>query len=182
MDRFRAILILAAAAAIAGCNSSSTVPPSPLTPAKPIAHVIIMMQENRSFNNIFAGFPGADTALVGKCEPVASAAKVVLRPELIKLNADLTERNRHRHLGTDIDHSHNGFQIECDLDSSGICRNDGFDKIGKERGAAERLQGPTRTPTSTAPRPRRTGTSPSSTPSPITCSSRRRQPALLRTR
>jgi len=48
---------------MAGCNSSNAVPTSG-TAAKPIQHVIIMMQENRSFNTIFAGFPGADTALV----------------------------------------------------------------------------------------------------------------------
>jgi phospholipase C len=32
----------------------------------PISHVIIMIQENRSFNNLFATFPGADGATKGK--------------------------------------------------------------------------------------------------------------------
>jgi phospholipase C len=32
----------------------------------PIQHVIVIMQENRSFNNLFYGFPGAKTAKTGK--------------------------------------------------------------------------------------------------------------------
>jgi phospholipase C len=31
-----------------------------------ITHVVIVIQENRSFDNLFHGFPGADTALTGK--------------------------------------------------------------------------------------------------------------------
>ncbi len=32
----------------------------------PIQHVIIVIQENRSFDNFFAGYPGADTTMIGK--------------------------------------------------------------------------------------------------------------------
>jgi phospholipase C len=32
----------------------------------PIDHIIIVVQENRSFDNIFAGYPGADTATAGR--------------------------------------------------------------------------------------------------------------------
>jgi phospholipase C len=32
----------------------------------PIAHVVVVIQENRSFNNLFATFPGADGTTVGK--------------------------------------------------------------------------------------------------------------------
>ncbi|MGC9991197.1 MAG: alkaline phosphatase family protein [Candidatus Cybelea sp.] len=124
MDRLRSILILAAAAAIAGCNSSNAVPQSPLTPAKPIQHVIIMMQENRSFNNIFAGFPGADTALTGACEPARWCKTGTAKVKPVTL-----ETTNVYGQGTDIDHSHNGFKIECDLNASGVCQNDGFDKI-----------------------------------------------------
>ena len=132
MDRFRSILVFAAAAAVAGCNNSSVVPP-PTTASKPIAHVVIMMQENRSFNNIFAGFPGADTALVGKCKPAkwCKTGTIALGP--VKLESKTNELAK----GIDIDHSHQGgggepggFVEECDLDSAtGVCRNDGFDKI-----------------------------------------------------
>ena len=135
MDRFRSILTLVAAATIAGCNSSSVVVPPPISPAKPIAHVIIMMQENRSFNNIFAGFPGADTALSGACKPAKWC-----KTGTAKLKPVTLETTNVYGAGTDIDHSHQGsaypsgyrggFVEECDFDSAtGVCRNDGFDKI-----------------------------------------------------
>ncbi len=123
VHRFHALLIFAAAAALAACNTSSVVPP-PQTAAKPIQHVIIMMQENRSFNNIFAGFPGADTALSGLCEPAKWC-----KTGTAKLKSVTLETTDKLGLGIDIDHSHNGFKIECDLNGSGICQNDGFDKI-----------------------------------------------------
>jgi phospholipase C len=109
---------------LAGCNSSSAIPQPRVTAAKPIQHVIIMMQENRSFNNIFAGFPGADTALTGACEPAkwCKTGTITLKP----VTLESTDKFG---LGTDIDHSHNGFKIECNLKSLGVCQNDGFDKI-----------------------------------------------------
>lgn len=123
VQRFHALLIFAAAAALGGCNSSSALP-QPVTPAKKITHVVILMQENRSFNNIFAGFPGATTALTGACEkaPWCKTGTAKLKPVTL-------ETTDHLGLGIDIDHSHNGFKIECDLNSSGVCQNDGFDKI-----------------------------------------------------
>jgi phospholipase C len=124
VHRFHAILIFAAAAALAACNSNSSSVVPPPTQAKPIQHVIIMMQENRSFNNIFAGFPGADTALSGPCEPAKWC-----KTGTAKLKSVTLETTNRLGLGIDIDHSHNGFKIECDLNASGVCQNDGFDKI-----------------------------------------------------
>ena len=124
MERFRVVVSLIIAAAFAGCNSSNAIPNRP-TSQTAIKHVIIMMQENRSFNNVFAGFPGADTTLTGACEkaPWCKTGTANLTP--VKL-----ESTGHLGLGTDIDHSHHGFEIECDFDkSTGQCRNDGFDKI-----------------------------------------------------
>jgi len=123
VGRFRAIAAWTAAAAIAGCNSSNAIPNQSPT-LHPITHVIVMMQENRSFNNLFAGFPGAMTAMSGPCLPAPWCKSGTL-----KLHPVTLETTNHLGLGTDIDHSHNGFKIECDLDTSGDCRNDGFDKI-----------------------------------------------------
>ncbi|HLY03126.1 MAG TPA: alkaline phosphatase family protein [Candidatus Cybelea sp.] len=120
---FRVVVAVLAAAA-AACNSSNAVPQQPLTPAKPIQHVVILMQENRSFNNIFAGFPGADTAMTGACEPTNWC-----KTGTAKLKAITLETTNRLGLGKDIDHSHNGFKIECNLNASGVCQNDGFDKI-----------------------------------------------------
>src|SRR5215469_1894505 len=64
--RLLAVLLLAA------CTSSArplpSVPAAPLTqPAltTPIKHIVIIVQENRSFENLFAGFPGADAPMHG---------------------------------------------------------------------------------------------------------------------
>ncbi len=71
-------LVLSAVIPIsAGCSSSARLMPAPSAPnpaavaraASPlgtyIKHVVIVVQENRSFENIFAGFPGADAPLRG---------------------------------------------------------------------------------------------------------------------
>ena len=42
--------------------AASTVSP---VNGSPIQHIVIIMQENRSFDNLFNGFPGADTVTTG---------------------------------------------------------------------------------------------------------------------
>ena len=63
---------LLAATAIAGCGSggvepfkSALLPIHEALPPSPITPVVIIMQENRSFDNLFNGFPGADTVRTG---------------------------------------------------------------------------------------------------------------------
>ncbi len=64
---------------IAGCSGggsgggSSAVPPSGADPSptppkapSPLKHIVIMIQENRSFDNFFATYPGADGTTTGK--------------------------------------------------------------------------------------------------------------------
>ena len=56
---------LSSLAGLVGC-SSSQVDLSPAPPSSsPIKHVVVIMQENRSFDNFFHGFPGADSAQSG---------------------------------------------------------------------------------------------------------------------
>jgi phospholipase C len=68
-------LALFVVAALAACSSPMASPPGRSVAGGPFAHrsggttpiqhVIIIMQENRSFNNLFYGFPGATTAKFG---------------------------------------------------------------------------------------------------------------------
>ena len=73
-----ASICLAAASAalmgwLSGCNASFLLSPSPPVPedtvspvaGSPIDHIVVIMQENRSFDNLFNGFPGADTVQTG---------------------------------------------------------------------------------------------------------------------
>jgi len=114
----------------AACSGSVGTTPAPgpsqsgAPPASPIQHIVVLMQENRSFDNIFAGFPGADTTLVGKCLPAPDC-----KGSRIRLHSVPLESTGAPNRGTDIDHSHHGFEIECDANASHVCQMDGFNQI-----------------------------------------------------
>jgi phospholipase C len=102
------------------CAACSAHTAGPVTPNGPsgifkIKHVVWLMQENRSFDNLFQGYPGADTHASGE----DSHGQVVpLRP--ISFTA-----------GYDIDHSSTAFFHACNS-ASGMrgthCRMNGFDQ------------------------------------------------------
>ncbi|HEY2555298.1 MAG TPA: alkaline phosphatase family protein, partial [Candidatus Cybelea sp.] len=136
MKKLYAAIVFICAAAFAGCNSTnSTIVPGPRPTTQPthsIQHVVIMMQENRSFNNIFAGFPGAMSTMTGAC-----VVKPWCKSGTAKLKSVTLESSGNLGLGIDIDHSHAGFLVECNANASGVCQNDGFDLIryGESGGA-----------------------------------------------
>ncbi|MGB6412160.1 MAG: alkaline phosphatase family protein [Candidatus Cybelea sp.] len=79
-----------------------------------IKHIVIVVQENRSFNNLFYGFPGAHTVSYGYD---THGKRIELKP----IGFDTT---------WDIDHSFAGFLAACDGTGSypGTgCKMDGFD-------------------------------------------------------
>ena len=63
--RCASIVVIAALAACGGATQSSLPPSRHSAPASKIAHVVIIVQENRSFNDLFYGFPGAHTVSYG---------------------------------------------------------------------------------------------------------------------
>ena len=65
--------------------------PSPsVTPDSKIQHVVIVIQENRSFDNLFQGYPGADTASEGLNH---LGQEVPLEPENLDKGPDLSHRH-----------------------------------------------------------------------------------------
>jgi phospholipase C len=87
------------------------------TGTTPIQHVVLIVQENRSFDNLFALFPGANGATRGK-EKVKKNGKyvdkwVTLKPQKLAL-------------GNDLQHCHSAFETEYDNGAM-----DGFNLIGK---------------------------------------------------
>src|ERR1035438_6055775 len=72
----------------------SSIPPAP---PGPIQHIVVIMQENRSFDNLFHGFPGADTAQTG----LDQGMPVALRPTPLGN-------------GPDLDHTHTGWWKQWD--------------------------------------------------------------------
>jgi phospholipase C len=128
MKRYDAFIFAAAVGGMVGCSSSigSTPGPSPSgpPPQQAITHIVVLIQENRSFDNLFAGFPGAETTLQGSCTPAPNCKGArVVNLRSIKLATGTVNA------GIDIDHSHHGFEIECDRDKADVCRNDGFNLI-----------------------------------------------------
>ncbi len=131
MQRFFAV---AAALLLAGCTLRHTSPfdfaPSDATQSpvvtlslskgdqattSPIKHVVFIIQENRSFNNLFLGFPGAQTARFGYDE---SHNKIEVQP---------------RDLATSWDMGHSGEAFFAACDGAGKipgtqCRMDGWNQ------------------------------------------------------
>ncbi|MEO6836064.1 MAG: alkaline phosphatase family protein, partial [Candidatus Tumulicola sp.] len=125
-------MALFAAALLAGCSATSHSASPGSAPAIPfvrgadsarfpqpngagkIRHVVIVFQENRSFDNLFQGYPGADTVSSGKN---SSGQTIELKP------VSLAKRYV-------IDHSATAMFAACDGDAKlpgTDCKMDGFD-------------------------------------------------------
>lgn len=120
------LTVAVAAGALAACGGGSTAAGPPTADlglrvdsgAKSLAkiqHVVIIVQENRSFDNLFQGYPGADTQSYGY---TSSGSKVALQP----IGLETT---------WDIDHSSYSYFAACDGQGSfpgTDCKMDGFDQ------------------------------------------------------
>jgi phospholipase C len=119
----RALLLLSLAVVATAClssvralpytNGAATLARLNATGAGKIKHVVYVVQENRSFDDLFAGYPGADTVSSGK----NSLGKTIkLRPVSLKRQYI-------------IDHSAEAMFVACH--GSGLpgthCKMDGFD-------------------------------------------------------
>ena len=59
-----------------------------LNPASKIKHIVIIIQENRSFNNLFYGYPGAKTVKYGYD---SGGQKIELKPFRLATTWDLAQ-------------------------------------------------------------------------------------------
>ncbi len=124
--------ICAAAATLAACNGGETskslgprpyvLPNSGSGSGSPIEHVVLLVQENRSFNNLFATFPGATGATVGE-ELVHGRTK------------QITLSEKHLKDRTDLVHSYTAF-----LTAYNHGKLNGYNRILTETGLRERAQ------------------------------------------
>ncbi|MGC2651102.1 MAG: alkaline phosphatase family protein [Candidatus Cybelea sp.] len=139
---------LAMGAAVLGCGGPrGTMPvlpsegPAASAPSTKIKHVIVVIQENRSFDNFFATFPGADGTTTGKAAampgPIANSCPVPIRkPTTIPLTeVDLLGKGFPPSYGyptnQDLNHIYSGFQVDHDKG-----KMDGFDlEFGGARGS-----------------------------------------------
>ncbi len=100
--------LLAAALALGGCSTgmmsgspgdsfaNPRIAPPPAGQSAKIHHVVIIFQENRSVDNLFNGFPGADTVRSGLN---SHGQSVALRPTRLTAHYD-------------ISHEHSAFVVE----------------------------------------------------------------------
>src|SRR5579864_7554029 len=72
MRRRTALALFVLAAGVALAAESATTSANPVNPnagIRKIRHVVVIMQENRSFDSYFGTFPGADGIPAGVCVP-----------------------------------------------------------------------------------------------------------------
>jgi phospholipase C len=111
----RTVLAGVALAVLAACGGAGSPPTLPNSldlqrhsGSSPVQHVIIVVQENRSFDNFFAGFPGAHGALRGK-EKVKKNGKYVEKWVKLK-EQDLLPKPK----DPDIGHCYSSFMTAYD--------------------------------------------------------------------
>jgi phospholipase C len=120
--RFTSVVpaLVAITLALSGCSGGvgTLAPASPvLSPSRAshqkaaasITHIVLIIQENRSFDNLFATFPKANGTMHGTMH-TGQVIPLVKGPLVSE----------------DIDHEYGDYQTDCDL-QGGKCKMDGFD-------------------------------------------------------
>ncbi len=101
MPRFFLGFLVLILAFLAGCGSTTAskvvTPPQPPASSK-IKHIVVIMQENRSFDNLFMGFPNADTVTSGLAIDPTTHTPVSVSLAPVPFED-----------GHDLDHTHIGF-------------------------------------------------------------------------
>lgn len=101
-------------------SRSATLPAQPYTAGKTtatISHIVLIIQENRSFDNLFATFPGADGATQGKMH-----------------NGQIVQLTKAPLASQDIDHNYSTYTTDYDggnMDGFDLSHIDGQRKAGK---------------------------------------------------
>jgi phospholipase C len=94
-------------------GSSYLPPPPPAKDGKFFKHVVIVVQENRTFDNLFATFPGAEGATVGKTH---NGGRYRLKEA--NLDSPISPNNGYLY-----------WRKDCNAGRSGVCQMNGFDTV-----------------------------------------------------
>jgi phospholipase C len=113
--RVAPILSVLLSLAVSGCGGgaagpppvSNLPPPPPAKKGKHFTHIVIIVQENRTFDNLFATYPGADGTTVGKTHDGT------MRLREAKLESSISPGNGYAHWIRDYNHGRmNGFDLD----------------------------------------------------------------------
>jgi phospholipase C len=127
---------------------SSVTRPASGSPSEYIKNVIVIIQENRSFENFFAGFPDANAPMTGCASPTpppsGSVRKMIPMRRVhrrsgsgsgcpagdtqVTLHQDTFENN------PDLKHDWDSSLIDCNITSQKVCQMDGFSYWGQKHG------------------------------------------------
>lgn len=118
-NRVPALIPICALAIVAGCGGSSSsggstpfLPPPPAEKGKYFTHIVVVIQENRTFDNLFATYPGADGTRVGKTH------NGTRRLSEGSLNSPIDLKNAYAY-----------WKRDCNAGPSEHCRMNGFDTV-----------------------------------------------------
>jgi phospholipase C len=127
-------VLAVAGVTISGCGGSSSGPqfvanstgdPNTSSSPSPIQHVVIVVQENRTFNDFFATYPGADGTRTGKVAANPNCSPPIKKGTIALAKMPLV-------LPSDLNHRYSGYHTAYDAG-----RMDGFDLIPNGQGIAE---------------------------------------------
>ena len=113
--RVAPILSVLLSLAVSGCGggaagpppTTNLPPPPPAKKGKHFTHIVIIVQENRTFDNLFATFPGADGTTVGKTH------NGTMRLREGNLESPISPGNGYAHWIRDYNHGRmNGFDLD----------------------------------------------------------------------
>ncbi len=114
-----AVLVLTSCAGSGGAVSPQDVSTiSGKTGSSPIQHIVLLVQENRSFDNFFATFPNADGTTTGEMKTPSGPVQVKLRENNLVELCDFNH-SYHKYLGDYDGGAMDGFNSE---NGTGICR------------------------------------------------------------
>jgi phospholipase C len=141
--RVRSWLAVLLVVGFAGCNGAAAPPLGPSTAPlsgalgmttpehakSPIKHVVLIIQENRTFNDFFATFPGADGTTTGRAKP--NTACGVTKEETVTLKeSNLITKLKGN--PQDLNHSYQGYVVARNGGAM-----DGFDHVTFGNGPSE---------------------------------------------
>jgi phospholipase C len=111
---FAMLLFVLSACGGGGASGAAPVlpPPPPAQRGKYFTHIVVLIQENRSFDNFFATFPGADGTTIGKTH-----------------NGTRRLREANLYSPVDLDNGYTYWRPDCNAGSNGRCRMNGFDTV-----------------------------------------------------
>ncbi len=133
----------AASGAYPGSLPGVGVPPASGSASQYIKNVVVIIQENRSFEDFFAGYPGANAPTTGCASPPPGESVRPTAPRAHRLtsssgcppgDSQVTLYQSTFENNPDLRHDWLSSMVDCNITGSGNCQMDGFSAWGMKHG------------------------------------------------